>query len=107
MHNFELMTKEEGRILTEYTRQVNEIKPFQFERFANELKWGTYGPDGQGELKIKSLNELDTNHLENIIITQGQAPDIYKATIIYLIKKRWIQLSQLDSTIAQKYDNPQ
>lgn len=34
------------------------------------FKWGTYGIDGNGELVYKNIEELTSEHLLNILITE-------------------------------------
>lgn len=51
--------------------------------------WGSYGLSGRDALKYRPLIELDTNHLENILITQPQITPAYRATILHILKSRY------------------
>ena len=53
------------------------------------LTWGTYGPNGDQPLTHKSLADLDTEHLENIIISQPHVLPHFKAAILCELKKRY------------------
>lgn len=50
--------------------------------------WGTFTTAG-GELKVRHLCDLDTSHLENIIITQRHIPYETSAAILLLLKQRY------------------
>jgi len=53
--------------------------------------WGTYGPEGTCSLKKKPLSDLETDHLEAILITQPQIEPWLKATILELLKIRYFE----------------
>jgi hypothetical protein len=49
--------------------------------------WGTLGPFGElREHVYKPLKELETDHLENILISQSQISPELKAEILHLLK---------------------
>ena len=61
---------------------------------ARKIPWGTYGPDGLGlrednedSVTWKHLDSLDTDHLENILVTQQIFP-AYRRAILDIIKER-------------------
>jgi hypothetical protein len=60
------------------------------QEYAFLLEWTSYGPDGdEGPIK-RTLGELDTDHLEAILITQcGLSPE-YRAAILYILKDRYL-----------------
>lgn len=62
---------------------------YEVQEYAHELEWTNYGPTGK-DLPFKStLVELDTDHLEAILITQvGISPE-YRAAILYILKDRY------------------
>jgi hypothetical protein len=57
----------------------------------NDMTWGTFGPDGTEPLAIKTLRELDTEHLENILITQPSTGNflLFKAAAILVLRERY------------------
>ena len=83
------MTPLEATALTELTRQLRSISDEKLDVLAKTLKWGTYGPNGDGELKVKSFSELDTEHLENIVITQP-ITELQIRVILHILKKRYV-----------------
>lgn len=50
--------------------------------------WGKYPING-GELSVHRLCDLETSHLENIIITQRHIPYETSAAILLLLKQRY------------------
>ena len=38
----------------------------------SDLKWGSYGKSGKEPIKVRRLHQLDTDHLQAILETQGQ-----------------------------------
>lgn len=54
-----------------------------------EMTWGTFGPDGDQPLQYKPLAELDTDHLENILISQPTLNTNFKAAIVVILKNRY------------------
>ncbi len=54
------------------------------------LSWGFFGKELDQPVRYKTLDELDTDHLENIIISCGNTlPPKYLASILMLLKKRY------------------
>ena len=51
--------------------------------------WGSRGPDGGEELNERPLTDLDTDHLENILITQPQIDNARAAAILSILRKRY------------------
>lgn len=54
----------------------------------NTLTWGSFGREGKGPCKLRTLGELDTDHLEAILITQP-CPHTHRAAILELLKIRY------------------
>jgi hypothetical protein len=54
-----------------------------------ELVWGTFGPSGKEARRDLRLIDCDTDHLENILITQVQITPLYKRVILAILKRRW------------------
>lgn len=67
---------------------INGLTDSELREFATRLKWGTLGPDGNDVRKFKTLNDLATDHLESILITQRQISKLYSKVILYIIKSR-------------------
>ena len=83
------MTPTEGMALTELTKQLNSYTQKELDDASKRLQWGTFGPDGQRPMQVRYLNDLDTDHLENIMVTQPQITPIYKKVILHILKLRW------------------
>lgn len=63
--------------------------PALLSRIRKELTWGTYGKEGKSPLKCRWLDDLDTEHLENILITQRHIPQVYSLVIVTILKERY------------------
>lgn len=59
--------------------------------FMDNLTWRTYGRGGNDPLTRKRLRDCDTEHLQNILITQRQIPLIMSRAIIAILQERYIQ----------------
>lgn len=89
-----VLSAEDAEFLTQATRRLERLTEDELERLANFLPWGTYGRDGRQVLKFKTLNSLETSHLENILITQTHVQNvtpIFAKVILYLLRKRWAE----------------
>ena len=75
--------------LARATGDLDQLNTECLDQLARELPWGTYGPNGDQERTVKILNDLDTDHLENILITQRQIHVVYSKTILHILKRRW------------------
>ena len=66
------------------------------DRLWEKLAWGkrdwTEGT-AKGDAEPKRLADLETSHLENILITQPQLHYGYRAAILALLKERWALLN--------------
>jgi hypothetical protein len=56
---------------------------------AMTTKWGTFGPNGDQPRVDKPLIQLDTNHLENILITQRHISWQVSCVILHILKERY------------------
>lgn len=84
-----MLSKTEGKLLSEATRIMNGITTRELENYANSLKWMSFGLDGQGPAKLNVLNELETSHLENILVMNSHALNpVYVKTILHILKTR-------------------
>jgi hypothetical protein len=86
--------KPSGKMLVKYEPlSADGVKELQATVVENEawdhLDWGTYGPEGKGPKETKKLAELDTDHLEAILITQPHLGNYYRATILALLQQRY------------------
>ena len=59
------------------------------DHLAAVTKWGTYGPNGDQPRVDKPLNQLDTDHLENILITQRHISWQISCVILHILKNRY------------------
>jgi len=55
---------------------------------AKKLKWGTRGKSGRENPVFRTLGDLTSSHLLNILITQHQITYEYKMAIKKIILKR-------------------
>lgn len=82
------MTPIESTALNNLTRQIRSISDETLDEIANSRVWGTYGPDGKSELTWKKWSELDTEHIENILITQP-VNELQVRVFLHILKKRY------------------
>jgi hypothetical protein len=75
--------------LARATGDLSQLTTECLDQLARELPWGTYGKNGDQDRVVKFLGDLDTDHLENILITQRQIHVIYSKTILHILKRRW------------------
>jgi hypothetical protein len=86
------LTQQDAENLTALTNSVAVLDNAQLSVLSTTLRWGTYGPEGKRPLAVRYLADLDTDHLENILITQRQISVLYSKTIIFILKQRYLQL---------------
>ena len=55
----------------------------------NSLAWGSYGKKGKDVKTVRVLGDLDTDHLEAILITQDNISFEMRAAILELLKIRY------------------
>lgn len=91
--DFEPMTKEQGAQLALFTARYNSLTDKELQTCAECLQWGTYGPNGDKPMKVRYLNDLNTDHLQNILVTQSHISSLYRKVILWLLKKRWTEIS--------------
>lgn len=84
----ENMTPEAVKFLSKITNDIRSYPDEELDKYSILLKWTSYDESGK-ERKMKSLCELDTEHLENILITQRHISLIYSRVILYILKKRY------------------
>lgn len=60
------------------------------DELAATTKWGTFGPNGDQPRVDKPLRDLDTDHLENILITQRHIAWQTSLVILHILKDRYI-----------------
>lgn len=73
----------------------------QMEEAIGEITWGTYGPDGKQPCKYIPLKDLDTEHLENILIFMSHPRPVMKKLLLYVLKKRYIEEHDQDVALDQ------
>jgi hypothetical protein len=81
-----------GPKLAEVTKAINTVPDSEVIEFSKTLKWGTYGPNGDQAVKVRYIYDLDTEHLENILVTQPHIGPVRARTILVLLKHRYRQL---------------
>lgn len=84
------MTTTEGKTLAIITDEVRSMPIKQLDELADTLAWGTYGISGDQSMRKRTLNSLETDHLENILITQKQISYIYAKVILHILKMRYL-----------------
>lgn len=63
--------------------------PQVLEAKAREATWGTFGPNADQPMAERTLWDLDTDHLENILITERHIPLAYSIIILSILKLRY------------------
>ncbi|RDJ34934.1 MAG: hypothetical protein DWQ19_08860 [Crenarchaeota archaeon] len=53
------------------------------------MTWTSYGPKGRSKAETRKIVELDTDHLEAILITQPQITPLLRAAILHILKGRY------------------
>lgn len=86
------LNKERNKIFPSL-REVNilydlNLTEEDLDYLSTRLEWGTYGPEGDGELQIKKLVDLDTDHLEQLLIMPTGASSVRKV-ILHILKQRY------------------
>lgn len=77
---------------TDYLLDCKYIKPEDI------LFWGTYGKDGNSPIKYITLNNMDSDHIENCLINQHKISPQYEK-----IMKKILRIRKLK--IIEKYEN--
>jgi len=72
----------------------------ELETAIRTLRWGTYGIEGKGPLVVKLVVDLDTAHLENILIYMKHQPPLYNKVILAILKERYNTEGRVDETIS-------
>lgn len=70
------------------TDKLNALTDEQLDNAARNIRWGSYGYETLTPLKVRYLVDLDTDHLENILVTQDHIGPVYRKVIFHLLKKR-------------------
>lgn len=91
-----------------YKTTSQELQPLRdnpelMSQVRRELTWGTNGPEGQEPTKTLWLDDLETGHLENILITQYQIKALYKLVILTILKERYLETA--DKRVDEYLDN--
>ena len=91
---------------TSYIRRSINNEPYEdlsvysddpFEIVRNSVVWGTYGKNGNEPLKYKTISELSSSHINNILLEPkliGELKDILKKELSYrneCEQKGWIE----------------
>lgn len=62
-----------------------------------KLEWGSFGKNLDQTCRYRTLESLDTDHLENILIACPHITEQYKASILMLLKKRYLSLERVEN----------
>jgi hypothetical protein len=84
---------------------AQELGLYYCSTFGDAVKahtWGTLGPDGQSPLKQIRLIDASTDHLENIIATQGNISEITRRVILRILRDRRLP----DKTMSKDNSSP-
>lgn len=83
------MNEADRKILSNITNDINTLTDDQLEKLSHELEWRSFGIGEVREMKLRPLVELETSHLENILITQRHIAFQTSKVILYILKKRY------------------
>lgn len=72
------------------TDRLNAMSESELNQLLDDTLWTSYGRDGKGPAKNRPLRELDTDHLENILVTQSHVPFVVRKSILHLLKQRYL-----------------
>lgn len=72
------------------TERLNAISDERWDTYVKSVKWGSYGKSGNGPLKWRVINGLDTDHLENIIVAMSHISRDMRKAMLWLLKKRYL-----------------
>lgn len=75
-------------LLAVCTKALNDLTPKRLEEMSHEMPWRTFGPNSDQPCKVRYLADLETDHLQNILVTQKHISMMYSKVIMYLIEKR-------------------
>jgi len=70
-----------------FVKEGESFTKEKFELIRNNFKWGTYGKNGKSPLKLKNLNELSNEHIDNILKTQTHLKHLVRG--LFLIEKEY------------------
>ena len=77
--------------------ECEELKALvQKDKLWEEMPWGKRDwaeGTAKGEPEPQRLVDLETSHLENILLTQVQLTPFHRATILALLKQRWATMN--------------
>ena len=85
------MTPLQKEQLTEFTDNVDDIRKNKNKlKEFRRLKWGSYGRQGERKSPVyKNIEDLDTNHIENIMINQRHYDARYAIAFLDILKERY------------------
>ncbi len=112
--DFELFDKNEQPFSDEVKRWLNvqgadNLQPLRDDpqllaKVRSELVWGTFGKQGDQPCKVRFLDDLETEHLENILITQKHISQVYSLVIVTILKERYSSVSRVDKYLESSKD---
>jgi len=84
------MTTNDGIRLANITQRLSELTADELNTILDHVMWTSYGLDGKGPATQRPLRALDTDHLENILVTQSHTAFEVRKAIIFLLKQRYL-----------------
>ena len=88
LHQRILGNPEDYEITTIWIQDTDESFKENHELLRVELTWETYGKEGKDKYKIVKISELDTGHIEAILLTQNLINSMIKKALINELKYR-------------------
>lgn len=74
-----------------YLEEVDYMIEFKFLKPEEILFWGTFGKNGKDPVKYLSLNELESDHIQNILLTQKNISAYYRNIFKKILRKRKLE----------------
>lgn len=76
--------------IADITRRLSELTEAELNTILDRVLWTSYGVDGKGPATQRPLRSLDTDHLENILVTQIHVEFEVRKAILFLLKQRYL-----------------
>lgn len=80
----------DGIGLADITRRLSELTADELNTILDHVLWTSYGLDGKGPAIQRPLRALDTDHLENILVTQTHTAFEVRKAILHVLKQRYL-----------------
>jgi hypothetical protein len=70
---------------------TSELSDKDLEKLSNETRWGSFGVSGKDPIKYTLMCNLETDHIENILMYCRTTP-LIKKILLFILKKRCIKI---------------